>query len=240
MKITHLVSLTDDWIAFDLPDIGEDMLSLKQVLDEYKEDAANLIVSTPFNDFVNQISKQFNLPGLSADSVREALKIDPFLRANIKMTDAETVTILIISLAEGLPFEKAKLNKRDLANSKLGSGYLMLAIALSNILNYTAHKKEIQLEQTQTIENNKTTTSAPVSEEHPREKRGINTIITYGKTASTIANTQGAIKKQKMEKNFYNPFRLYKKNQKEQYPVDPSKSGKNKSMKRSDLNLSQR
>ncbi|WP_238046434.1 QWxxN domain [Enterococcus mundtii] len=239
-EITHLVSLTDDWLAFDLPDIGEDMLSLKQVLDEYKEDAANLIVSKPFNDFVDQISKQLNLPGLSPESVREALKTDPFLQANIKMTDAETVTILLISLAEGLPFEKAKLNKRDIANSQLGSGYLMLAIALSSILNYTAHKKEIQLEQTQTIENNKTTTSAPVSEEHPREKRGINTIITYGKTASTITNTQGAITKQKMEKNFYNPFRLYKKNQKEQYPYDPSKSGKNKSMKRSDLNLSQR
>ena len=133
----------------------------------------------------------YGLPELSPESVLVSIRTDPFLSANIKLTDAETVMNLIVSLVKGLPFARLKYKKRNKQHGSR-SGYLMMAIALSEIWDYKVNEIEIPLDNVHTIQNNnKTVTANPKRATGHREKRGIESIINEGKENSENVNVFG-------------------------------------------------
>ncbi|WP_066025006.1 QWxxN domain [Enterococcus mundtii] len=249
-EITHTVAGTEDWICYTLPPRGVFMNSLEEIRDSFNKNKDKLIGTPSFQEFVKQAAMCYGLPELSPESVLVSIRTDPFLSANIKLTDAETVMNLIVSLVKGLPFSRAKVQKRETNSMDLGSGYLMMAIALSEIWDFKANEMEIPLENVHTIVNNKTVTATPERATGHREKRGIESIINEGKENSENVNVFGLTGKTENKRNVLDPFGLIrrqkmKKKQRagqKQSPLNPFGLGGNndKKMKRSDLNVSQR
>lgn len=249
-EITHTMAGTEDWICYTLPPRGVFMNSLEEIRDSFNKNQNKLLLSPSFQEFVKQAAMCFGLPELSPESVLVSIGTDPFLSANIKLTDAETVMNLIISLVKGLPFARAKVQKRETKSMDLGNGYLMMAIALSKIWDYKANEIEIPLDNVHTLLNNKTVTATPERDTGHREKRGIETIINEGKENSEIVNVFGLTGNTENKRNVLDPFGLIRKQKmkkkqrtvRKQSPFNPFGQGENndKKMKRSDLNVSQR
>lgn len=253
-EISHTMTSTEDWICYSLPPQGVFMNSLEEIREAFNKNQKKLLNSRAFQDFVQQAAMHYGLPELSVESVYLSIPTDPFLSANIKMTDAETVMTLILSLVKGVPFERPKVQKRETNSMGLGSGYLMMAIALSKIWDYKPNEREIPLENVHSMLND-TITSTPESFSSHREKRGIATIINEGKANSERATVFGFTEKKDNKRNVLDPFGLIRKQrmkkkqetgQKQcpinQSPINPFGQGGNndKKMKRSDLNVSQR
>jgi len=249
-EITHTMAGTEDWICYTLPPRGVFMNSLEEIRDSFNKNQNKLLLSPSFQEFVKQAAMCFGLPELSPESVLVSIGTDPFLSANIKLTDAETVMNLIISLVKGLPFARAKVQKRETKSMDLGNGYLMMAIALSKIWDYKANEIEIPLDNVHTLLNNKTVTATPERDTGHREKRGIETIINEGKENSEIVNVFGLTGNTENKRNVLDPFGLIRKQKmkkkqrtvRKQSPFNLFGQGGNndKKMKRSDLNVSQR
>ncbi|MDA9461921.1 hypothetical protein B835_1848 [Enterococcus mundtii 3F] len=253
-EISHTMTSTEDWICYSLPPQGVFMNSLEEIREAFHKNQKKLLNSRAFQDFVQQAAMHYGLPELSVESVYLSIPTDPFLSANIKMTDAETVMTLILSLVKGVPFERPKVQKRETNSMDLGGGYLMMAIALSKIWDYKPNEREIPLENVHSMLND-TITSTPESFSSHREKRGIATIINEGKANSERATVFGFTEKKDNKRNVLDPFGLIRKQrmkkkqetgQKQcplnQSPINPFGQGGNndKKMKRSDLNVSQR
>lgn len=249
-EITHTVAGTEDWICYTLPPRGVFMNSLEEIRDSFNKNTDKLLGTPSFQEFVKHAAMCYGLPELSPESVLVSIRIDPFLSANIKLTDAETVMNLIVSLVKGLPFARAKVQKRETNSMDLGSGYLMMAIALSEIWDYKANEIEIPLDNVHTIQNNKTVTANPERATGHREKRGIESIINEGKENSENVNVFGLTGKTESKRNVLDPFGLIRKQKmkkkqrigQKQSPLNPFGLGgsNDKKMKRSDLNVSQR
>ena len=220
------------------------MNSLEEIRDSFNKNTDKLLGTPSFQEFVRHASMCYGLPELSPESVLVSIRTDPFLSANIKLTDAETVMNLIVSLVKGLPFSRAKVQKRETNSMDLGSGYLMMAIALSEIWDFKANEMEIPLDNVHTILNNKTVTATPERATGHREKRGIESIINEGKENSEVVNVFGLTGKPENKRNVLDPFGLIRKQKmkKKQSRLNPFGLGGNndKKMKRSDLNVSQR
>ncbi|MGM9904001.1 MAG: QWxxN domain [Enterococcus sp.] len=149
-ETTHLTSKTVDLMRYSFPSKGF-RFSGKSILSSIHENFQAVVESEGFERFVAQLAKELNLPNLSKEAVARAIDVDPMLKVNFLLTDAEVVTIILRDFVEGRSYDDLVPTRvtRNTDKLGLGKGFMIQLLALDHIYNYQLLKKDLELIKSQ-------------------------------------------------------------------------------------------
>lgn len=184
-EATHLISNTDDVLPYVLPARGT-RRNGKNMKDEFQRYYPGFILSEMFETFVKRLSVEQNKPSLSKNTVVESLKVDPMLRSNFQLTDAEMVMVIIRDMAQGNEFDTRLRFKRSTILSKLGNGFMFMFQVVMHLWNYETLEKKVTLKEIQKETITENISPAPPQE---NEKKSFATLVNRGKILSKMTNS---------------------------------------------------
>jgi hypothetical protein len=197
-EVTHVVSGTKDIVFYTIPERGF-RKNGADVRSGYEHGLANLRESRSFQDFVDQLAAtDQSLEKLSAGMVFYLLSYDHMLYANLQITDATMVSIIMRDIAEGRAFNEEIRMKRSVHTnhqSELGADFMSLALASMNNFHFITQQEKVK-EKTQ--KNEGPAADVPVSirtEERTGEQRverSLLNIVERGKENSRRIEKQRA------------------------------------------------
>lgn len=170
-ETTHLGADMADLAIYPLPQKGFE-ISGRELLDAYHENFPQIINSKAFNDFVDRLAVEQNLPSLSSEAVLTALHFDDMLRVNLQMEDAEMIAVIVRDLYEGRSFDLKKRVARSADERSLGDqlATIFQNYALSSIFNIDQYHLSPHLDKRQEQEKTKKSTDAPEKIEVEKEQ----------------------------------------------------------------------
>ncbi|EPH95299.1 hypothetical protein D920_02569 [Enterococcus faecalis 13-SD-W-01] len=184
-EVTHLVSMTKDLALYGVPDKGFCMNG-KEARAEYLYGIRKIRDTPDFQSFVNQVAAtRQSLSKLSAGAVNFSLYHDDMLRANLQITDAEMVSVIMRDIAEGRAFNAQIRMRRSFGNqrSELGLNLMSLALVSANKVNFITRRDKVR---------EKATLDAKIPDQakiggslgEKREKRSLLSAVQMGKENS--------------------------------------------------------
>lgn len=210
-ETTHIVSLTQDYLFYDYAAKGFNNNG-KKTLAEYTNKFSTILASDGYEKFVQELAEVLGIKRLSRKTVAEALEVDPMLRANLQMTEADMVMVIIRDLAQGNGFDQILPRvKRDLEKAGLGHGFLLMAFAITHVMELVVLERKKILERTreeteQSKEQDESTPLVSVSTSTPEHqaKRSFSERVNVAKIASTFLNetlVNSQVKRKRSELN---------------------------------------
>ncbi|WP_086283365.1 hypothetical protein [Candidatus Enterococcus wittei] len=162
-EVTHITARTSDLTTYSLPMRGT-WNNGKAIMDEINENFSEVLASMGFKRFVARLAEEFNLPNLSEEVVAEALAldVDPMLRTNFLLTDAELVMIIIRDVVEGRKYDDLIRVSREAVTEELGDKFMFMYLALAYELGEGIFEKDLQLNKMQKQITTRTTDNVSV------------------------------------------------------------------------------
>ncbi|THE12367.1 hypothetical protein E1H99_07425 [Enterococcus hirae] len=147
-EATHLASKALDLMVFDHPAKGS-LCNGKEIMEQIKTYYSDVLESKALIQFVEQLATELDLPTLSKQAVAQALDVDPMLRVNFLLMDAEILMTILRDIVDGRGFDDLARAKRSIETEDLETEFLFLFLSLIHISGYQIIEKNPQLNKTQ-------------------------------------------------------------------------------------------
>ncbi|MGM9904023.1 MAG: hypothetical protein ACI32O_08880, partial [Enterococcus sp.] len=155
-ETAHITSRAEDLMELVFPE-SDFLTTGEELMDQINNNFSEILESESLENFVEQLAKEFDLPNLSKEAVIKALNVDPILRTNFLLRDAEILMTILRDFVEGRGYNELIRIKRSIDNVKSGNGFIFLLQALVHTSNYKIIKKTPQLDNIQELSTKKST-----------------------------------------------------------------------------------